>query len=75
MANTPSHILYHGKATSKAKGSKKIWTRIGAAWPNKSGKGSTITWEYLPLADGITIMLPYDQRHDGLQVIPDEQSA
>ena len=40
MANTPTYILYHGKATGKDKQGKKIWTRIGAAWPNKSGKGS-----------------------------------
>jgi len=32
---------------------------------------------YQPLADGITVMLPYDQkRHDdGFELIPDEQSA
>ena len=75
MPNKPIHIIYHGKATGAAKGGKKIWTRIGAVWPNKSGKGSTITLEYQPLVDGITIMLPYDQRHDGLQLVPDEQAA
>ena len=75
MPNTPSYIVYHSKATGKDKSGKKIWTRIGAVWPNKSGKGSTITWEYLPLAPGITVMLPYDQRNDGLQLVPDEQSA
>jgi len=77
MPNTPTHLIYHGKATSRAKGSKKIWTKIGAVWPNKSGKGSTITYDYLPLADGITIMLSYDPRHTDtdIQVIPDEPSA
>jgi hypothetical protein len=49
MANTPTYILYHGKATGKDKTGKKIWTRIGAAWPNKSGKGFNLTWESLPL--------------------------
>ena len=61
MANTPSYILYHGKSTGKDKQGKKIWTRIGAVWSNKSGKGSTITWDYLPLGDGVTVMLPYDR--------------
>jgi hypothetical protein len=28
MPNTPTYILYHGKATSKGKAGKKIWTRI-----------------------------------------------
>jgi len=37
MANTPAYILYHGRDTGKDKDSKKIWTRIGAVWPNKSG--------------------------------------
>ena len=75
MPNTPAYILYHGKAMGKEREGKKIWTRIGAVWTNKSGKGSTITLEYQPLADGIIVMLPYDQRHDDIQVVPDEQSA
>lgn len=36
MPNTPTHFIYHGKATGK----------------DKSGKGSTITMEYQPLVDG-----------------------
>jgi hypothetical protein len=75
MTNKPTHFIYHGKATGKDKSGKKIWTRIGAAWPNKSGTGFSITLEYQPLADGITVMLPYDQRHDDLQIVPDEQPA
>jgi hypothetical protein len=49
MANTPSYILYHGRNTGKDKDSKKIWTRIGAVWPNKNGKGFNLTWDYLPV--------------------------
>jgi hypothetical protein len=60
MANTPAYSLYHGRGTGKDKNSKKIWTRIGAAWPNKSGNGFNLTWDYLPLGDGLTVMLPYD---------------
>jgi hypothetical protein len=52
------------------KDSKKIWTRIGAVWPNKSGKGFNISWDYLPLGDGVTVMLPYD-KEDG-EVSPPE---
>jgi hypothetical protein len=40
MPNTPTYILYHGRGTGKDKQGKKIWTRIGAVWPNKSGKGA-----------------------------------
>jgi hypothetical protein len=48
MPNTPTYILYHGRNTGKDKDGKKIWTRIGAVWPNKSGKGFNLTWDYLP---------------------------
>ena len=78
MPNTPTYIIYHGKATGQDKRGKKIWTRIGAAWPLKSGTGFSITLEYQPLADGIMVMLPYDQKRpdtDGFELIPDEQSA
>jgi hypothetical protein len=34
-----------------------------------------ITLEYQPLADRITVMLPYNQRHDDFQIVPDEQAA
>ena len=68
-------ILYHGKATGKNKAGERIWTRIGVAWSDKSGKGFNITWEYLPLHDGVTVMLPYDQRHDGYQLVWDELAA
>jgi hypothetical protein len=59
-ANTPTSLLSHGKATGKDKAGKKIWTRIGAVWPNESGKGFNLTWEYLPLRDGVPVMLPSD---------------
>ena len=70
MANTPTYILYHGKNTGKNKDSKKYWTRIGAAWPNKSGKGLHLTWDYLPLGDGLTVMMPNDK--EGGEVPPSE---
>lgn len=70
MPNTPTYILYHGKVTGKDKTGKKIWTRIGAVWPNKSGKEFNLTWDYLPLGDGVTAMLPFEK--DGGEVAPPE---
>ncbi len=70
MPNTPAYILYHGRSTGKDKDGKKIWTRVGAAWSNKSGKGFNLTWDYLPLGDGLTVMLPYD--NDRGEVSPPE---
>jgi hypothetical protein len=62
MPNTPTYSLYHGRNPGKDKDSKKIWTRVSAAWPNKSGNGFNLTWEYLPLGDGLTVRLPYDKK-------------
>jgi hypothetical protein len=66
MPNTPAYILYHGRNTGKDKQGKKIWTRIGAVWPNKNGKGFNLTWDYVPLGDGLTVMLPYDKESIGV---------
>src|SRR6266487_724962 len=72
---TPTYILYHGKATGKDKDGKKIWTRIGAVWPNKSGRGFHIAWDYLPLGDGVTVMLPYAKHEQDTHLVPDEYPA
>jgi hypothetical protein len=71
MPNTPTYILYHSKNTGKDKESKKVWTRIGAVWPNKSGKGFTLTRDYLPLRDGLTLMLLYDTKDDANVSFPE----
>jgi hypothetical protein len=75
LANTPAYILYHGKGTGKDQAGKKIWTRIGAVWSSKSGKGFSITWDYLPLEDGVTVMLPYDKQEQDVHFVPDECPA
>jgi len=49
--------------------------RVPGLVPNKHGKRFNITWEYLPLGDGVTVMLPYDQHQDDLHLVPDEQAA
>ena len=41
----PSHRIY---AVMK-EGKKSTWTEIGAAWPNKDGKGFTLKYAALPL--------------------------
>ena len=66
MANTPTYILYHGRNIGKDQDGKKIWTRIGAVWPSKSGTGFNLTWDYLPLGDGVTVMLPFEK--DGAEI-------
>lgn len=48
-AKTPTHIAYQVREGSK----QHYWTRIGAAWPHKDGKGFTVQLECMPLdSDG-----------------------
>src|SRR5262249_6658577 len=61
MPNTPPYILSHGRNTGKDKQGKIIWMRIGAVWPNTSGTGLHLTWDDLPLGDGLTVMLPFNK--------------
>ena len=50
-SNTPSHIAYQVKDGSQ----KSYWTRIGAAWAHKDGKGFSIQLESIPLDGKVTI--------------------
>jgi len=49
----PSHRLYR----VNGEGDAAFWTPIGAAWPNKDGKGFTITCEAVPLTGRIVLRL------------------
>lgn len=49
----PSHRLY--RVTGEGK--KSSWTPIGAAWPNKDGKGFTIACDAVPLQGRIVLRI------------------
>ena len=50
-SNQPSHLVYHVEAPEGNEQSN--WTKIGAMWPHKDGKGWTMALQYLPLkSDG-----------------------
>ena len=38
------------------------WTRIGALWPTKSGKGYRMSLELTPVAQGNMIIMPNEPR-------------
>ena len=47
ITNRPSHRLF---AVSKADGQDKAsWLEIGAAWPNKDGKGFSLKLKAMPM--------------------------
>jgi hypothetical protein len=51
-SKTPTHIAYQVRDRD---GQKGIFTRIGAAWPHKDGKGFNIQIESVPLDGRITL--------------------
>ena len=48
---TPTHIAYQVRDG----GQKGYWTRIGAAWPHKDGKGFNIQLECMPFDGKISL--------------------
>ena len=51
--NAPTHIAYQVREGSQ----KGYWTRIGAAWANKDGKGFNIQLECIPLDGRINLRI------------------
>jgi hypothetical protein len=49
----PTHRLYRVNGDGKA----AIWTPIGAAWPNKDGKGFNLNCDAVPLTGRIVLRL------------------
>jgi hypothetical protein len=49
----PTHRLY--RVTGD--GSASIWTPIGAAWPNKDGKGYNLNCDAVPLTGRIVLRI------------------
>lgn len=45
--NQPSHLIYH--VDERGEGEQDIWTRIGAMWPHKDGKGFNPQLQFLPV--------------------------
>jgi hypothetical protein len=51
-SKSPAYIAYHVRGKEGAKG---FFTRIGAAWHSKDGKGLNIQIEAVPLSGRITL--------------------
>ncbi|HEX3365211.1 hypothetical protein [Phenylobacterium sp.] len=49
----PTHRLYR----VNGEGTAAIWTPIGAAWPNKDGKGFNLNCDAVPLTGRIVLRL------------------
>ena len=51
-SKSPSHIVYQVR---DREGSKGFFTRIGAAWPHKDGKGFNVQLDAMPLDGKLTL--------------------
>ena len=57
FTRTPSHRLYLVTGEGKA----AIWKPIGAAWPNRDGKGFSVQCDAMPLT-GRIVMRAYEPK-------------
>ena len=51
-SKSPSHVVYQVR---DREGGKGFFTRIGAAWPHKDGKGFNVQIESVPLDGRLTL--------------------
>ncbi|MFT3786019.1 MAG: hypothetical protein QM770_07620 [Tepidisphaeraceae bacterium] len=55
----PTHLAYHVQERNK----KSYWTRIGAAWIHKDGRGFDVRLELQPLDGRVTLRVA-DEKKD-----------
>lgn len=55
----PDHIAWH----VLQKGDKAFWTKVGASWQHKDGKGMTLQLETLPIGGRIVLREPREVTH------------
>jgi hypothetical protein len=58
-SKAPSHAVYQVR---DREGQKGIFTRIGAAWPHKDGKGFNLQIESVPLDGRITLRVAPEKK-------------
>ena len=53
----PSHIVWFAPDRENAP-----WTRLGAMWPTKDGKGFRQSLDMVPIGKGNIVVLPYEPK-------------
>lgn len=48
------------------KGEKGFWTKVGAAWPHRDGKGLSIQLDIMPMNGRIVLRKPTDKAEQGV---------
>lgn len=54
--NAPDYLAWH----VTQKGEKAYWTKVGAAWTHKDGRGTTLQLETCPINGRIVLRLPLE---------------
>lgn len=57
QTNKPSHAVYH----VEGEGTKKFWTKIGAAWAHEDGEGFSLQLTCLPMDGRLVVRKPKDE--------------
>ncbi|WP_156842855.1 hypothetical protein [Novosphingobium aquimarinum] len=57
-SKAPDFIAWH----VQNKGEKNFWTRVGASWKHKDGKGVTLQLESLPIGGRIVLREPSEDK-------------
>ncbi len=57
-ASAPTHIAYQVREGSE----KSYWTRIGAAWRHKDGKGFSVQLDCVPLDGRISLRVVSEEK-------------
>jgi hypothetical protein len=60
--NTKTTKLTHHAFQVRGNGDQSYWTRIGAAWAHKDGKGFTLQLDCVPLDGRISLRLPQEEK-------------
>ena len=63
MSNQPTHHVYFVK-DQEGEDKKGIWTKIGAAWPHRDGKGFSVELELIPVASGDALSITLRERQE-----------
>jgi hypothetical protein len=74
MNNTPTYIASHVKdiGTGDTGEKRGVWTKIGAAWPNKDGKGFSVQLDVLPIDGRLMLREPQSDRDSAGTMPPSE---
>ncbi|QDT53001.1 hypothetical protein Pan44_10160 [Caulifigura coniformis] len=59
-SKAPTHIVYHVR--DGANGEKGFWTRIGAAWAHKDGKGFNVQVDCVPLDGRLSLRIASEKK-------------